>query len=129
MQVTTYTAMSPGITFLYPESRQYPVDQVCEKIVRALEKRNWKIDGIEVEFTDLGTGEEKYRRVSKIEGENFKLWFCRTQKNINPDYNDISAISEISIPRRKLCVYSDESGPSYYTYVDNKLTENKEIFL
>jgi len=28
--------------FLYPISRQFPFDDTCEKIVRELEKRNWR---------------------------------------------------------------------------------------
>ena len=43
--------------FLYPYSRQFPFDEVAEKIVRAIEKRNWKVPGITVEFDIYGSGE------------------------------------------------------------------------
>ena len=46
--------------FLYPHSRQFPFDEVAEKIVRELKKRNFDIPGIEVELDSYGSGEEKY---------------------------------------------------------------------
>ena len=45
--------------FLYPRSRQFPFDEIAENIVRALEKRNWNVPGIEVEFDTYGSGEAK----------------------------------------------------------------------
>lgn len=129
MSVTSYTAMPLHTTFLYPTSKQYPVDEVCEKIVRALEKRNWKVPGIEVEFDDYGTGELKFRHVWRIKGEDFKLWFCRFQGSIYGRRIDTAAISEIVIPERELHVNEDESGPTYYTYVGGNWEEDKDRFM
>jgi len=126
---TTYTAMPPHTTFLYPHSRQYPVDEVCEKIVRALEKRNWNVSGIQVEFSDSGNGEENYRQVYEIKAEDFKLWFSRIQGMINSRENDCAAIAEIIIPKKELGVYEDESGPTYYTYVGNNWENDKKSFM
>jgi hypothetical protein len=61
--------------FLYPISRQFPVDEVCGQIVRELEKRNWQVPGIVVDFHDYGTGAQKFRMVSNIRGEEFRLHF------------------------------------------------------
>lgn len=59
--------------FLYPKSRMFPFDEVTEKIVKGLEKRNWSVPGITVDFHTYGSGEAKYRRVEYVHGENFKL--------------------------------------------------------
>jgi hypothetical protein len=128
MQVTKYTA-PPYAKILYPHSRQYPIDEVCEKIVRALEKRNWKIPGIQIEFDDNGTGKEKYSYVSKIKGEDFKLYFCRIQGRLSAWRNDIAAINEMVIPKRELHVYEDESGPTSYTYVGHHWEADKDSFM
>lgn len=95
------------VVFLYPTSRQFPFDKVCEKIVRELEVRNWNVPDIRVKFYDYGTGEEKYRMVESITGKDFYINFCRGQ----------AAVSEIIIPRKELHVFDDESGPKLYIYV------------
>lgn len=116
--------------FLYPHSRQFPFDEVAEKIVRALEKRNWKVPGITVKLDGYGTGEEKYKMVREIAGENFKLYFCRIQNRIpNSNWNDIAALHEIFIPKQILEVYEDESGPTYYLYVGENWEEDKAWFM
>ena len=76
-------------TFLYPHSRQFPFDEVAEKIVRALEKRNWNVPGISVDFYTYGSGEAKYKMVNHIIGSDFKLSFCRSQGKLNARKNDI----------------------------------------
>ena len=63
--------------FLYPRSRQFPFDEIAENIVRALEKRNWNVPGIEVEFDTYGSGEAKYKYVKRITGKDFILYFMR----------------------------------------------------
>jgi hypothetical protein len=117
------TATEP--TFLYPHSRQFPFDEVCEQIVRALEERNWNVPGISVEFDVYGTGDEKYRMVRHIKGQNFKLWFCRVQGNMG-HYNDTAAVTEIVIPRKELHVYDDESGPTFRVYVGKNWPKDQE---
>lgn len=114
--------------FLYPHSRQFPFDEVAEKIVRELKKRNFDIPGIEVELDLYGSGEEKYIYVSMIKGADFKLWFCRVQGQLSKSKNDIAAIHEIKIPRQELCVYEDESGPTYRIYVGDDWEKDKEWF-
>lgn len=114
--------------FLYPHSRQFPFDEVAEKIVRELKKRNFDIPGIEVELDSYGSGEEKYIYVSMIKGADFKLWFCRVQGQLSKSKNDIAAIHEIKIPMQELCVYEDESGPTYRIYVGDDWEKDKEWF-
>lgn len=116
------TATEP--LFLYPQSRQFPFDEVCEHIVRALEERNWEIPGMTVDFDVYGTGASKYRLVRTIRSEEFKLHFGRPQARLGT-YNDTAAITEIVIPQRELHVYDEESGPTYYTYVGNDWEQDK----
>jgi hypothetical protein len=128
MNVALYTANPPNTTFFYPKSRQYPIDEVCEKIVRALEKRKWKVPAIQVEFDD-SERELKYRHVSKIKGEDFQLCFGRVQGRIDRSKNDIAAIAQIVIPRKELHVHEDESGPTFYTYVGDNWEKDKDTFM
>lgn len=129
MHISHYTATPPYTTFLYPKSRQYPFDEVCEKIVRALAGRNWKVPGIQVKFCDRGTGELKYRHVYTIKGENFRLLFSRDQGYINPSKYDVAAIEEMVIPQKELHVFSDESGPTLYTYIGDNWEDDKDTFV
>ena len=115
--------------FLYPYSRQFPFDEVAEKIVRAMEKRNWKVPGITVDFDTYGSGEAKYKYVSQIKGENFKLEYGRPQGSLNKNWNDIAALNCVYIPREIIRVYDDESGPTYYLYVGKNWEEDKEWFM
>ena len=115
--------------FLYPYSRQFPFDEVAEKIVRAIEKRNWKVPGITIEFDIYGSGEAKYQMVRCITGDNFKLYFCRVQGCINDRWNDKAALHSVCIPKQILEVYEDESGPSYYLYVGENWEYDKEWFM
>ena len=115
--------------FLYPYSRQFPFDEVAEKIVRELEKRNWKVPGITVEFDTYGSGEAKFKRVCQIKGENFKLRFSRIQGRLNKTLNDIAALESVYIPKEIIRVYEDESGPTYYLYVGENWDKDKEWFM
>lgn len=121
---------SSMFTFLYPTSRQYPIDDVCDKIVRELEKRNWQAPGITVEFNVYGAGKQKYRHVATIKGLDFKLWFCRVQRLLpGGNWNDIAAVSEVKIPGKEMHVYEDESGPTYYHYVGDNWERDREAFM
>jgi hypothetical protein len=115
--------------FLYPTSRQFPFDEVCEKIVRALEARNFSVKGITVEFDVYGSGEEKYRLVRKVEGKNFRLYFCRVQRTMpGGHWNDTAAVTKLNIPKKELHVYEDESGPTLYLYVGTNWASDHERF-
>ena len=113
--------------FLYPKSRQFPFDEVCEQIVRALEARAWKVPGFVVEFLDYGSGAQKLRYVSKIQSDqaaidlghhDVMIEFGRPQGTLpGRRWNDVAAVNEVRLPRRSLRVYEDESGPTYNIYV------------
>src|SRR5438067_2189390 len=103
MTAATAFVSSP---FLYPTSRQFPFDGVCDLIVRALEERNWQVPGIKVKFGDCAA----YRMVSRIESAEFRLWFCRIQRRLNTNWNDIAGVTTLVIPQKELHVYEDESG-------------------
>lgn len=117
-------------TFLYPTSRIFPFDAACEQIVRELEARNWNVPGVTVEFNTYGSGEEKYRHVSRIRSEDFELWFCRSQGRLGDGHwNDIAAVTKLNIPLRELHVYEDRSGPTFYLYVGKNWKRDREKFM
>lgn len=115
--------------FLYPHSRQFPFDEIAEKIVKAIEKRNWKVPGITIEFDIYGSGAAKYQMVRCITGDNFKLYFCRIQGHLNGRWNDTAALHTVYIPKQILEVHDDESGPTYYLYVGKNWETDKEWFM
>lgn len=116
-------------TFLYPHSRQFPFDEVSEKIVRELQKRNWNVPGITVEFNEYGSGEARYKHVYNIKGSDFRLLFMRSQGQLDSFHNDVAALYEIYIPKQSITVYEDESGPVYYLYVGEDWETDKKWFM
>jgi hypothetical protein len=116
--------------FLYPKEGKFPFDAVCMQIVTALEERAWKVPGISVSFHNYGSGDDKYRMVGDIRGEDFLLRFCRTQETLAEGrWNDIAGVTKIIIPEQDLGVYSDESGPTYCRYVGDDWERDREHFL
>jgi len=113
--------------FLYPTSRQFPFDEVCEQIVRALADRAFKVPGLVVEYHDYGSGAQKLRHVSVIKSDqsaidlgwhDVKIRFGRPQGLLpGGRFNDCAAVSEVQLAKRALHVYEDESGPTYDIYV------------
>ena len=106
--------------FLYPKSRQFPFDEVCEQIVRALQARNWKVPGFLVKFYDYGSGAQKLRRVLSVTSDqtDIKIAFGRPQGTLpGGRWHDCAAVAEVQLPKRSLRVYEDESGPTYHVYV------------
>jgi hypothetical protein len=61
-----------------------------------------------------------FRYVNEINGEDFKLWFCRVQGAIGNNWNDIAAVNKLNIPKKELSVFEDNSGPLFYLYVGKK---------
>lgn len=120
--ITASSKTNPQPTFLYPKSRQYPMDETCEKIVRALEKRNWKVPGIEVTFNSVESGSQKRHYVSVIKGDDFQLLFGRENERI-------AAICTITIPRRELQVFATPSLTRYFEYSGNHWESDKEAFM
>lgn len=115
--------------FLSPTSGQFPFDGVCGDIVRELEKKKWRVPGISVEFHDYGSGDQKFRMVSSIKSDDFNLRFCRKQQEIpGGRWNDIAAVTEISIPKKEIHVYEDESGPTFYLYVGKDWEKDRKRF-
>jgi hypothetical protein len=113
--------------FLYPTKRQFPFDEVCERIVRALAARAFAVPGFVVEHHDYGSGAQKLRHVSTIKSDqsaidlghhDVKIRFGRPQGTLaGGRWNDCAAVSEVQLPKRSLTVYEDESGPTYEIYV------------
>ena len=64
-----------------------------------------------------------------ISGPNFKLWFCRVQHQLNHQYNDTAAITELIIPKKELHIYEDESGPTFNVYVGKDWENDKKWFI
>lgn len=59
--------------FLFPTSRQYPVDEVCEQIIRALHARNFEVPGLKVCIKQPSWENVAY--VTGIVGPNFGIQF------------------------------------------------------
>jgi hypothetical protein len=115
-------------TFIYPTADVFPFDGVCGCIIRELEKRNWKVPGISVEFDVYGTGDTKYRLVREVSGNEFQIYFCRVQGRLGRFY-DTAAVTRLNIPRMELHVYEDYSGPRLYTYVGDNWPLDREKFV
>ena len=121
---------SKRMQFLYPTSRQFPVDEVCELIVRELEQRNWSVPGMTVEFDKYGSGDQKMTLVRKVKGNDFQIHFGRVQGLLpGGRYNNTAAVSNINIPKKEISVYDDESGPTFYLYVGNDWEQDREKFV
>jgi hypothetical protein len=117
------------VQFLYPTSTQYPVDEVCGEIVRALEARNFDVPGIRVEMDTYGSGEQKMRRVYRVVGHDFRLHFGRPQGTMpGGHWSNSAAVNDICIPRKMISVYEDESGPTFYLYVGKDWDADRERF-
>jgi len=125
---------------LYPHSRKFPFDEVCEQIVRELETRNFDVPGMRVEFDVYGSGEQKLRLVRSIEGDgylvdgrrvgDFRIYFGRVQ-GLPPSgaWNDTAAVNSIALRYKKLDVYEDESGPRFKFYVGNDWEADRVAFM
>lgn len=123
-------AKSKKIEFLYPSDNSFCFDPVCREIVLELEKRNWDVPGMTVDFDEYGSGELKFRRVSYIRSEEFELFFCRVQRRIpNTYFSDTAGISRIKIPKKELQVYEDKSGPTLYVYVGDDWERDRQNFM
>jgi hypothetical protein len=113
--------------FLYPKSRQFPFDEVCEQIVRALHARNFQVPGFTVVFRDYGSGAQKLRYVSEVKSSQLAIdlghhdvviRFGRPQGLLPGEkFNDVAAVDSVQLAKRALHVYPDESGPTYDVYV------------
>lgn len=115
--------------FLYPTSRQFPFDEVCDQIVRELEKRRWQVPGITVNIRSYGDS-YNLQYVERIQGKDFRLWFCRVQKMIpGGEWNDIAGVATLVIPKKELNVFKDESGPTFYLYVGKDYEADRQIFM
>jgi hypothetical protein len=112
--------------FLYPVSKQFPFDVVCSAIVRSLEERNWDVPGMSVKLDTYGPG---CRLVRDVRGTDFRLHFGRPQGSMPGGWNDTAAISDIVIPKKKIVVYDDESGPRLYLYVGDDWERDREEFM
>ena len=112
--------------FLYPQSRQFSFDQVCEEIVCALAERNFEVPGLEFEFHGYGQG--KFRILQKMIGANFRLHFGRRQGYLKKGWNNIAAVSRIVIPRRELYVNEDGQA-TFFVYAGSDWERDARRFL
>lgn len=106
-----------NVEFLYPCSNQFPFDDICRRIVLALEKRNWSVPGIRVQIENEWLDEITLsQRVEIIEGLDFEIDFSRTRPREQPIGTrifDLVEVELITIGNRSLSVYPDESGPKF----------------
>ncbi len=109
----------------YPFTDEFPFERACERIVRELEKRNWEVPGITVEFSDYGSGERGFRRVDCIRGREFKLKFGRTQRG--GPYG--TGVREVTIPHKQLTVWEDYGDPELIYYVGTDWERDRGEFI
>lgn len=97
-----------------PTEENYPLDSICNNILRSLEKKNWAVEGLKVEFQEFKNNGFTYKCVKKISGENFELEFSRLEKSkILNKIEEANSIGHIIIPNKDLTFYPDGSGPTY----------------
>lgn len=94
----------------------FPFDGTVANIVQTLHGRDFSKLGIRTEYShgDLNT----------IEGENFRIGFCREQVS----GGGLTGASELVIPQQQLNVYGDNSGPTYYRYAGDNWNRDKHAF-
>jgi hypothetical protein len=114
--------------FLYPSSRKFPFDEVCEQIVRELELRNFDVPGMRVEFDVYGSGEQKLRCVRAVESDGY-LVDGRRVGDFRIAWNDTAAVNSIALRCKKLDVYEDESGPRFKVYVGSDWEAEGKSFM
>ena len=76
---TTLINAKSDFELCYPTAKDYPTDAVCEKIVRALEKHQWSVPSIDIEFHVIRSRTNIFSNVHTIKGETFNIWFNRVQ--------------------------------------------------
>ena len=108
-------------TFTYPAAREYPIDEIAEEIVRELEKRNWNVPGITVNFDIYGSGEKRYMKVERIAGKEFALNYGREQGDLDSINKDSSALWVATISCEEVWMYP-HGGPDYC-----RLSERKDV--
>jgi hypothetical protein len=85
--------------FQFPCSRKYPVDQMCERIVRALQARNFAVPGLKIAIKRPSWSNEEF--VTNIQGPNFEIDF--------DNRDSIAAVeaTRIHIPGKQLRLHSN----------------------
>jgi len=117
-----------GRIFLYPEISEFPFDGICREITLELEKRNFLVPGIDVEFARYGTGENKFRQVRSVRGKNFKLKFFRDQREATGRFEDYAAVERIAIMGGELELEFGNAA-SFYYYVGKDWVKDRDQFL
>lgn len=108
---------------MFPDTRQFPFDEVCLKILKALEKRNWRVQGLAIEMHETIKQGFRFRKVTAIRGPDFQILFHRIFKP------DCQAASRINIPQEELHVFPDESGPLFFYYSGENWEEDGPTFM
>lgn len=120
-------------TFLYPKVSSYTGIPIVTDIVKALEKRDFRVPDVFVNFHFNGSGMNRFKNVSTIKYEkmDIRIWFCFVQGSL-PGYdgrlNDISGLSECHIPQHSVHFYGDRSGNNYFRYIGNDWEIDKKEF-
>jgi hypothetical protein len=124
--------------FIYPASRQFPFDETCGQIVRALHARAFQVPGFTVTFRDYGSGEQKLRHVGSIVSDqsaidlghhDVKIRFGRPQGLLpGGRWNNCAAVDEVRYRSRSLHVYDDESGPTFNVYVGECWETDRSVY-
>lgn len=111
---------------LRPFIKVFPFDETCSELINVLESKNFDVPQLEITFSDYGQGQ--YRKINTVKGNDFRLWFCRKQKQMG-EWNDIAAVTDLIIGDISLSVYADGSGPTMNIYVGSNLHNDMQWWL
>lgn len=115
--------------FVFPSGKQFVFDKTANSIVHAIAKRNWNVPGLKIEYELRGMGEDKRICVSKISGEDFRMFFYTWRNHGERETRFDDAVCEICIPKLSIKVFGNEEGPFVYHYVGDDWEADKEWFM
>lgn len=103
------------------------MDEPAEKIVRALEAKNWNVPGIKVEFDEYGANNE-YKRVLHVRAPDYVLFFCIGKELLDENHYNTANLHMATIPKKELSVFDDHSGPTLSVYMDKNWEKDKKFW-
>ncbi len=101
--------------------KQYLFDATIEDLVNELVRLNYNVPNVRVDL--------KYGYINKVIEPDYRLWFCRNQRELSGELQNIPAVSELVIPKKELHVFRDYSGPRLIVYVGDDWLRDKGWFM
>lgn len=104
---------------LYPKYHVFPVDEVCEHVLRHLEVRDWQVPGIEVEMT----AHDSIGRpmVARVSGEDFSIEFGHGYVGPN--------LTRLVVPTKELIFWWNAYELTLNVYRGSDWRRDREFFI